>query len=182
MLSILLTPVTSPMKGRSQLVTPVRSLKNRQWRSQKSADTTSKGNVDNGVSGKNYQFQHPKPFPNLLKNGTRANTGCTKGKKCTYFHPKMCPSSLTKGVCVDRTCEKKHVKGTRRAEDGTRDEQLQQRQEQQQQQKQKQRQQQQRQQQPIQQHASSQQSKSEVNSLELISFLKTELMRLWTKR
>ena len=135
------------------------------------------GKCRHGVSGKNCQFQHPKSCPKLLKNGTRANTGCTKGKKCTYFHPKMCPSSLTKGVCVDRTCEKKHVKGTRRAEDGTCDEQPQQRQEQQQQQKQ-----QQQQQQPIQQHASSQQSKSEVIFLELISLLKTELMEAMDKK
>ena len=85
----------------------------------------------------------------------------------------MCPSSLTKGVCVDRTCEKEHVKGSRR------DEQPQQRQQQQQQQ---QWQQQQRQQQPLQQHASSQQSKSEVNFLELISFLKTKLMEAMDKK
>ena len=86
----------------------------------------------------------------------------------------MCPSSLTKGVCVDRTCEKKHVKGTRRAEDGTCDEQPQQRQEEEEEEEQ--------QQQPIQQHASSQQSKSEVNFLELISLLKTELMEAMDKK
>ena len=73
-----------------------------------------RGKCRHGIKGTGCKFLHPKPCPKLMKHGTRANGGCAKGKNCTDFHPKM---SLTKGECFDPSCELKHVKGTCRKKD-----------------------------------------------------------------
>ena len=76
------------------------------------------GRCRHGISGKKdgtCAFQHPKPCPKLLANGT-SRRGCTKGNRCTLFHPQMCHRSLKERICTRTDCHFWHIKGTKRVE------------------------------------------------------------------
>ena len=61
-------------------------------------------------------FQHPKPCPRLLANGTNRRRGCNKGNRCQFFHPQMCYRSLSERICARADCHFMHVKGTKRGQ------------------------------------------------------------------
>ena len=67
-----------------------------------------------GISGRGCHSWHPKPCQRLLKHGEKGKYGCNLGSDCTKFHPSMCQNSLKHRKCALETCNKLHVRGTRR--------------------------------------------------------------------
>lgn len=63
---------------------------------------------------KECKFRHPRPCKKLILHGTNEQRGCTMGRKCSEYHPIMCRDSLTKGICLNESCRKSHIRGTKR--------------------------------------------------------------------
>ena len=70
-----------------------------------------------GTRGVDCNFAHPKMCFRFLKNGDKADGGCTKGKKCTYYHPPLCRNSVRAKQCAKENCKFAHLKGTKRGLD-----------------------------------------------------------------
>lgn len=67
-----------------------------------------------GMTGKGCPKEHPKACRKLTEHGNRGPRGCNKGKNCESFHPRMCPQSLSAGECLTLDCRLRHVAGTKR--------------------------------------------------------------------
>ena len=62
--------------------------------------------------GPNCQFSHP-PLCKYFMIGGLGRDGCQR-ERCKYLHPSICPRSWHKGECLYNTCNRHHLKGTKR--------------------------------------------------------------------
>ena len=75
-----------------------------------------------GISGKTLHkeracdFAHPKLCKNFVRNGLQGKYGCTLNKDCQFFHPLLCQNSVKYRKCYDKSCNRTHLKETKRKE------------------------------------------------------------------
>ena len=65
------------------------------------------------INGKPCPYKHRKLCRYFSQYGS---TGCHFSKKCRYFHPQICENSEKLKICLNKTCQEFHIKGTRRIE------------------------------------------------------------------
>ena len=73
-----------------------------------------KGTCRHGPAGTDCPKTHPRICWKFLSHGERPGRGCSYGTKCKFYHPPICQASLKKSECLDDTCRKRHLGGTRR--------------------------------------------------------------------
>ena len=76
------------------------------------------GNCPHGMSGSKIykgvtcKFTHPKVCRRFINYGPFGSNGCHLGRNCEFFHPQICRHSFRDLCCLDKNCQRWHLKNT----------------------------------------------------------------------
>lgn len=69
---------------------------------------------DTLINGRKCNYSHPKRCQKCCHYGTDSTQGCDQGRECELMHPILCRYSLKYKQCTNRQCRYTHLRGTRR--------------------------------------------------------------------